>query len=184
MPDFGPRIRPEEVNYTVRCRLAQRVYRREFFALAAVFLPCVAITSAIVAFYRWHHEPPGSEWPLMAPIVVTVAAILLGIHIWSVRERRFVQNAPPAAAEVKEIESSRDCTYAHRLVLKYRPLQRNTRGTLLHESYSSALVVVAIESDLPGFTTQLRRGDSLSILYDPAEPDHVCVVEEEHPKAA
>jgi hypothetical protein len=179
MPDFGPRIRPEQVDFTVRGRLAQRVYRREFYALAAVFLPCLLITLSIVGFYRWHNEPAGSEWPLMAPIVVTVAAILLGIHIWSVRERHFVEKAPPAAAEVKEIETSHDCTYAHRLILMYRPMQHNPKGALLRGNGSSKLVVVAVESDLPGFTTQLRRGDALAILYDPAQPDHVCVVEEE-----
>ena len=184
MPDFGPRIRPEQVDFTIRCRLAQKVYRREFYALAAVFVPCLLITLMIVAFYRWHNEPAGSEWPLMAPIVVTVAAILIGIHIWSVRERRFVEKAPPAAAEVKEIESSRDCTYAHRLILKYRPMQHNPRGALLRGNGSSKLVVVAVESDLPGFTTELKTGDSLSILYDPAEPDHVCVVEAECAKAS
>jgi hypothetical protein len=183
MPDFGARIRPEQVDFTIRCRLAQKVYRREFFALTAVFLPCLLVTLAIVAFYRWHNEPAGSEWPLMAPIVVTVAAILVGIHIWSIRERRFVEKAPPAAAEVKEIETSHDCTYAHRLILTYRPMQHNAKGALLRGNGSSKLVVVAVESDLPGFTTQLRPGDSLSILYDPAEPDHVCVVEEERSAA-
>ena len=184
MPDFGPRIRPEQVDFTVRCRLAQKVYRREFYALAAVFVPCLLITLMIVAFYRWHNEPAGSEWPLMAPIVVTVAAILMGIHLWSVRERRFVEKAPPAAAEVKEIESSHDCTYAHRLILKYRPMQDNPKGALLRGNHFSKLVVVAVESDLPGFTDLLRPGDAVSILYDPAEPDHVCVVEEEYTKAA
>jgi hypothetical protein len=178
MPDFGPRIRPEQVDFTVRCRLAQRVYKREFFALAAVFLPCLLLTFAVVGFYRWHNEPTGSEWPLMAPIAITVAAILLGIHIWSIRERRFVETAEPAAAEVKQIETSYDYTHTHRLILKYRPMPHNHRNAV-RSSRSSTLVVVAIESDLPGFTTQLKAGDSLSILYDPTEPDHVCVVEEE-----
>lgn len=179
MPDFGPRIRPEQVDFTVRCRLAQKVYKREFFALAAVFLPCLLLTLALVAFNRWHNEPAGSEWPLMSPVVFTVVAILIAIHIWSVRERRFVETAQPAAAEVKQIETSYDYTYTHRLILKYRPMQLNRRGAILHGSGSSTLVVVAIESDLPGFTTALKPGDALSILYDPAEPDHVCVVEEE-----
>ena len=183
MPDFGPRIRPEQVDFTVRCRLAQTVYKREFFALAVVFLPCLLFTLAVVAFYRSHNEPMGSEWPLMAPIVFTVIVILLAIHFWSVRERRFVETAQPAAAEVKQIETSYDYTHTHRLILKYRPMQHNRKGAMLRGDGISTLVVVAIESDLPGFTTALKPGDSLSILYDPAEPDHVCVVEEEQ-KAA
>ena len=182
MPDFGPRIRPEEVDSAVRAKLAKRVYRREFMALAAVFVPCLLLTALVVGFYRLNNEPAGSEWPLMAPIVVTVAVILIAIHVWSMRERRFIEKAPPAAAEVKEIESSKGCAHEHRLLLRYRPLQNN--GTRIVHASESKLVVVEVESDLPGFSSQLYRGDALSILYDPEEPDHVCIVEEEHPAAA
>lgn len=184
MPDFGPRLRPEEVTLDIRRRLARKVYRREFFALAAVFLPCAVFTLVVFFVYRSYGEPAGTEWRLMSPILVTVAAILVVIHLWSLRERRFVENAPPAAAEVKDIETSYDLTHTHRLILKYRPMQNRPKAPLLRGGNTSQLVVVALESDLPGFNTELHCGDAVSILYDPAEPDHVCVVEEEHLPAA
>lgn len=190
MPGFGDRIRPDQVTFTMRARLARNVYRREFLALSAVFLPCLFIAGAVVAFYKFHAEAAGSAWQLMGPIIVTGAIIALAVHVWGLRERKFVETAPLAAATVKEIETSSDCTYKHRVFLSYRPMQYKPNNATIPGLSRSHLVVATVESNLLGFSQQLQRGDSLSILYDPGEPDHVCIVEEEraaevmHPTAA
>ncbi len=190
MPGFGDRIRPDEVTFTMRARLSRSVYRREFLALGAVFLPCFLIAGTVIAFYSFHAEAAGNVWQLIGPIVVTGGLICLVIHVWGLRERRFVETAPPAAAVVKEIETSSDCTYKHRLILSYRPIQYKASKAMLPGLSPAQLVVATVESNLPGFRQQLQRGDSVSILYDPTEPDHVCIVEEEkatevmHPTAA
>ncbi len=190
MPGFGARIRPDQVTFAMRCRLARKVYRREFLALSAVFVPCLLIAIAVIAFYHFHTEAAGTVWQLIGPIIVTGVIIAFAVHVWGLRERNFAERAPLAAATVKEIETSTDATYKHRLILSYRPMQHRATKALLPGLSSARLVVATIESDLPGFTQELQRGDSLSILYDPAEPDHVCIVEEEyaeeamHPSAA
>ncbi len=190
MPGFGDRIRPDQVTFTMRARLARSVYRREFLALSAVFVPCFLITGAVIAFYHFHAQAAGTVWQLIGPIIITAIFIGLTVHTWGLRERRFVETAPLAAAVVKEIESSSDGTYKHRVFLAYRPMQYKANKALLPGLSTSHLVVATVESHLYGFSQQLQRGDSLSILYDPAEPDHVCIVEEEratevmHPTAA
>ena len=190
MPGFGDRIRPDQVTFSMRARLSRSVYRRESLALIAVFLPCLMIAGAVIAFYYAHAEAAGTIWQLIGPIVVTGGLIAVAVHAWGVRERRFVETAPLAAAVVKEIETSSDCTYKHRVMLSYRPIQNKTNKALLPGLGPAELVVATLESNLPGFHHELQRGDSLSILYDPAEPDHVCIVEEEnaaeamHPTAA
>jgi len=190
MPGFGDRIRPDQVTFTMRARLARNVYRREFLALVAVFVPCLLIAGAVIAFYSSHAAAAGTVWQLVGPIVVTGMLISLTVHVWGLRERRFVESAPLAAAVVKEIETSSDGTYKHRVYLTYRPMQYKANKALLPGLSPVHLVVATVESNLRGFSQQLQRGDSLSILYDPAEPDHVCIVEEEraaevmHPTAA
>jgi hypothetical protein len=180
MPGFGDRVRPEQVTFTMRARLARSVYRREFLALAAVFIPCMLIAGAVIAFYRFHAEAAGTVWQLIGPIVVTCTLIAVAVHVWGFRERRFVETAPLAVAVVKEIETSSDFTYKHRVILSYRPIQDRATKVMLPGLSPAHLVVAVVESDLPGFSQQLQRGDRLSILYDPAEPDHVSIVEEEH----
>lgn len=190
MPGFGDRIRPDQVTFTMRARLSRGVYRREFLALVAVFVPCLLIAGTVIAFYSSHAEAAGTVWQLIGPIVVTGGFIAIAVHLWGLRERRFVETAPPAAAVVKEIETSSDCTYKHRVILSYRPMQHKANRAMLPGLSPAQLVVATVESNLPGFHHQLQRGDSLSILYDPADPDHVCIVEEEkaaeamHPTAA
>lgn len=179
MPGFADRVRPDQVTSTMRARLARQVYRREFFTLAAVFVPCLIIAGAVIAFYHFHVEAAGTVWQLIGPIVATGALIALVVHAWGLRERKFVESAPLAAATVKEIESSPGCTYKYRVILSYRPIQHKASKVLLPGLGSAHLAVATVESNLPGFRQELQRGDSLSILYDPAEPDHVCIVEEE-----
>src|SRR5512142_1162561 len=179
MPGFGIRIRPDQVTFAMRCRLASKLYRREFLALAAVFLPCVLIVATVIAFYHSHSDAAGTVWQLIGPIAVTGALIVIGIHVWGLRERKFVETAPLAAAVVKEVETSFDGTHKHRLILSYRPIQYRATKALMPGLSTAHLTVAAVASDLPGFSEQLGRGDSVSILYDPAEPDHGCLVEEE-----
>ena len=178
--DFGPRIRPEEITGKTRDRLIRESYVRELFDLACVFVPTVCIALIVSLGYRWHGEPPLSEWQPISPILVTAAVILLGIHVWFHRERRFLERAPAAAAEVKEMETTYDLTHTHRLVIKYKPLPSDPKGATLNGAQNSQLVTVAIESNLSGFNSDLHEGDAIAVLYDPAHPDHVRVVEEEH----
>ncbi|HEU5399703.1 MAG TPA: DUF3592 domain-containing protein [Terriglobales bacterium] len=190
MPGFGDRIRPDQVTFTMRARIARSVYRREFLALSAVFIPCLLIAGAAIAFYHYHAEAAGNVWQLIGPIVVTGGFIAVAIHVWGLRERKFVETAALAAAVVKEIETSSDFSYKHRVILSYRPIQYKATKALLPGLTATQLAIATVESNLPGFTQLLQRGDSLSILYDPADPDHVCIVEEEkaaeamHPSAA
>lgn len=181
MPGFGDRIRPDQVTLNMRVRLARSVYRRELFALSAVFVPCLLIAGAAIAFYHYHAEAAGTAWQLVGPIVVTGGLIAVVVHVWGFRERKFVVTAPLAAAVVKEIETSSDRTYRHRVILSYRPIQYKATRAMLPGLSPAQFVVATVESNLPGFRQQLQLGDSLSILYDPAEPDHVCIVEEEKP---
>ncbi len=190
MPGFADRVSPDQVTSIMRARLARRVYNREFFALAAVFAPCLLIAGAVIAFYHFHAKAAGTVWELIGPIIVTGALIALVVHAWGLRERKFVETAPLAAATVKEIESSPGYTYRYRVILSYRPIQYKASKALLPGLGSAHLAVATVESNLPGFSQELQKGDSVSILYDPAEPDHVCIVGEEmaaeemHPTAA
>lgn len=182
--DFGPRIRPEEITQETRHRLVRDSYVRELFALSCVFVPAVCIALMVSLGYRWHGEPAYDEWRLISPILVTTLVVLVGTHIWFHRERRFLERAPVAPAEVKQIETSYDLTHTHRLIIKYKPLPKDPKGATLNGFEDAQLVTVAIESDLDGFNNDLHEGDAVSIIYDPARPDHVRVVEEEHKIAA
>ncbi|MDT8069780.1 MAG: hypothetical protein ROO76_16585 [Terriglobia bacterium] len=179
MPGFGDRIRPDQVTLAMRARLARSVYRREFLALAAVFLPCLLIAGVVIAFYHFHNEAVGTVWQVIGPIVVTGALIAVVVHAWGLRERKFVETAPLAAAVVKQIETSSDYTYKHRVILSYRPIQYKSNSDMLPGLSPAHSVVATVESNFPGFSQLLQKGDSVSIIYDPVEPDHVWIVEEE-----
>lgn len=178
--DFGPRIRPEEITPQIRKRLVRTDMIREIRALSAVVLPAVLVTVLVGVGYGWSGEPLGKMWPAVGPVLVTALGILFCIHLYHRRERKFLLSAPTAAAEVKDIESSHGLAYTHRLIVKFKPLPPDPKRVTLRDADVSQLVTVAIESDLPGFHEQLHCGDSISLIYDPAHPDHVQVVEEEH----
>jgi len=178
--DFGPRIRPEEITQETRRNLVRDNYLRELFALSCIFVPAVCIALMVSLAYRWHGEAAYNEWQLISPIVVTGLVVLVGTHIWFHRERTFLKRAPVAAAEVKQIETTYNLTHTHRLIIKYKPLPKDPKGATLNGFGEAQLVTVAIESELAGFNNDLHEGDAISIIYDPARPDHVQVVEEEH----
>lgn len=178
--EFGSRIRPEEVTPETRRRIARASYAREFFALSCVFVPTIAICLMVSLGYRWHGEPPYAEWQPISPVLITTFAVMIGIHIWFHRERAFVKKAPIAVGIVKQMETSYNLTHTHRLVLKYKPLPKDPKGARLDGGMDSQLVTVAIESELEGFHNDLHEGDAVALLYDPAQPDHVRVIEEEH----
>ena len=173
--DFGPRIRPEEITQETRDRLVRASYSRELFALCCVIVPTICVALMVSLGYRWHGEPPYTEWQSIYPILLTAVVLLFGVHGWFYRERRYLHRGPVAVATVKAIETSYDLTHAHRLVIKYKP---DPTGAGLGRE--AQVVTVAIESDLKGFNDELHEGDALSIVYDPARPDHVRIVEEEH----
>jgi hypothetical protein len=178
--DFGSRIRPEEITPNIRKRLIRADFMRESRALGAVVLPVALVTLLVGIGYGWSEEPTRNMWPALGPILVTAAGILLVVHFYHRRERKFLASAPAAPAEVKEIESKSGFAFTHRLIIKYKPLPPDPKGLTLRDSDNSQLVTVSIESDLPGFHEQLHRGDFISLIYDPHKPDHVQVVEEEH----
>ncbi len=177
--EFGSRIRPEEVTPEIRHRIARASYGRELFALSCVFVPTIAVCVMVSLGYRWHGEPAYAELQPISPVLITTFAVMIGIHIWFHRERKFIRKAPIAVGIVKQMETSYNLTHTHRLVLKYKPLPKDPKGATLNGGLESQLVTVAIESDLQGFHNDLHEGDAVSVLYDPAQPDHVRVVEEE-----
>ena len=177
---FGSRIRPEEVTPETRRRLVRQFHWRELFALSWVVFPTFCIVFMVMLGYRWQQGQALGEWQAVSPVLVTSAAAVIGIHIWFMRERRFLWKAPATDAVVKEMETSYNLTHTHRLILKYKPLPKNPKGITVNGGEQSHLVTVAIESDLKGFHDDLHEGDSVAIIYDPARPDHVRVVEEEH----
>lgn len=177
--DFGSRIRPEQVTPETRRHLQHESYVNEFFAICCVIVPAVCIALMLSLGYRWHGEPTYTEWKPILPILVVAAAIVIGVLMWFQRERRFLARAPITVAEVKEIETSYDLTHTHRLVIKYKPLPEDAKTASVSNGITDQQVTVALELDLKGFTDELHGGDAVSILYDPAHPDHVRVVEEE-----
>lgn len=177
--EFGSRIRPEEVTPELRQRIARSSYGRELFALSCIFVPTVCICLIVSLGYRWTGEPPYAELQPISPVLITTLAVMIGIHIWFRRERNFIRKAPIAVGIVKQKETAYNLTHTHRLILKYKPLPRDPKGASLNGGLDSQLVTVAIESDLEGFHGDLNEGDAVSVLYDPAQPDHVRVIEEE-----
>lgn len=178
--EFGPRIRPEEVTPETRRRLVHKTYLSELFAICSVVVPTICIALMVSLGYRWHGEPTYTEWQPISPILVTAAVILLGVLVWFARERRFLAKGQVTGAEVKEIETSYDLTHTHRLIIKYSPIPKDSVRATINGGDHGQVITVALESDLKGFNEDLHEGDNISIIYDPARPDHVRVVEEEH----
>lgn len=186
---YSSRIRPDEVTPELRNSIADRYWIDEFFALTAVVMCTVLLGLGTSLGFRWHGNPPGSEWIWMIPIGLLGLIGLFAMHFWYERQRAFIRKMPIADAEIEDIQTLVETTdhgvaHRHRLVVRYSPSRSaQSQATPISEPVACVASTV-VESESPAFTTELARGGHVSVIYDPTEPKHVVVVEAEHEKAA
>lgn len=172
MHDFGSRIRPDEITPELREQLVADCRLSEALLQSATFIGGVAISLVLSLVYRWHGEAWGSEWKPILGIVFLAVLTMIGIRIWFRWEYHFFKAAPIAAAEVKEIAV--EPGDKHLVTLKFE-LQHDP-GTPAHQE----VVTTELHSEAPAFNEQLQAGDLVSVLYEPSNPEHVHIVEQEH----
>jgi hypothetical protein len=172
MHDFGTRIRPDEISPELREQLVSDCRLSEALLQCATFIGAVAISLLLSLVYRWHGEPVGSEWLPILSVVFLGLLTMVGIRIWFRWEYHFLKAAPIATAEVEEIDIAPGDK--HFLKLKFEP--EHDVGTPAHEE----IVTAELHSDSPAFNDELHAGDLVSVIYEPTNPEHVHVVEEEH----
>ncbi len=172
MHDFGTRIRPDEVTPEVRRQLVSDCRLSEVLLQSATFVGAVALALLLSLVYRWHGEAMGSEWRPIALVAVLAGLTMIGIRVWYRWETHFLKDAPVATAEVEEIEVvARD---KHYLKLKFEPEHEVSKPS--HEE----VVTTELHTQAPAFNEELHPGDLVSVIYEPSNPEHVQVVEEEH----
>lgn len=178
MSDFGYRIRPEEVTPEVRHRLENDNRASEFLALASVVIACVVLALGFSLVYRWHGDAPGTELPSIYPLIAICVVVGLAVHFWFRRERKFIDSSPVTSAEVEKIEAPEVSMQPHRVVLKFRPANAPKKRTV--STTEEIEVVSEVRTTAPAFNEELHAGDKVAVIYDPRNPAHIRVVEEEH----
>lgn len=176
MPDFGTRIRPDEITPALRDRLIRDARLSEALLQAGVFIGGVAISLLLSLMYRWHGEAWGSEWHPIAFVAFFTVLAIMGVHIWFRWNYQFLKDAPVATAEVEEIDVTDDNKHHLKLRFKGEP------G--LKTAPEEKVITTDLHTDSPAFNDELHRGDLVSVIYEPNHPEHVQVVEEEHPVGA
>jgi hypothetical protein len=172
MHDFGTRIRPAEITPELREQLVTDCRLSEALLQSATFIGAVVISLLLSLVYRWHGEAWGSEWHPIAAVIFLGVLTMIGIRVWFRWEYHFLKAAPIVAAEVEEVEVAPGDK--HLLKLKFEP--QHDPGTPAHEE----VVTTVLHSDAPAFNEELHAGDLVSVIYEPTNPEHVHVVEEEH----
>jgi hypothetical protein len=172
MHDFGSRIRPDEITPELREQLVSDCRLSEALLQCATFIGGVAISLVLSLVYRWHGEPIGSEWRPILGVVLAAVLTMIGIRVWFRWEYHFLQDAPIATAEVEQIDI--EPGHKHFLKLKFEP--EHAAGTPAHEE----VVTTEVHSVARAFNEDLHPGDLVSVIYEPKNPDHVHVIEEEH----
>ena len=172
MHDFGSRIRPDEITPELREQLVSDCRLSEALLQCATFIGGVAISLVLSLVYRWHGEPLGSEWRPILGVVLLAVLSVIGIRVWFRWEYHFLRDAPALAAEVEEIDI--EPGDKHLLKLKFAP--QHDPGRPAHEE----VVTTELHSDAPAFHDELHPGDLVSVIYEPKNPEHVHVIEQEH----
>ena len=172
MHDFGSRIRPDEITPELREQLVSDCRLTEALLQCATFIGGVAISLVLSLVYRWHGEPLGSEWRPILGVVLLALLIMIGIRVWFRWEYHFLKDSPVASAEVEGIDI--EAGDKHFLKLKFEP--EPAAGTSAHEE----VVTAELHSVNRAFNEDLHPGDLVSVIYEPKNPEHVQVVEEEH----
>jgi hypothetical protein len=172
MHDFGTRIRPDEITPELREQLVTDCRLSEALLQSATFIGAVVISLVLSLVYRWHGEALGSEWPPILSVVFLALLTMVGIRIWFRWESQFLKVAPVATAEVEEIDVA--LGDKHFLKLKFEP--EHDASTPAHEE----IVTAELHSDSPAFNDELHPGDLVSVIYEPTNPEHVHVIEQEH----
>lgn len=169
MADFGTRIRPEELTPELREQLVGDCRLSEALLQSAAFVGTVVVSLLFSLVYRWHGEAWGSEWRPIMLVIALGLLTMIGIRVWFRWEYHFLKDAPVATAEVEEIDVTADDK--HHLKLKFEAKPEPDKPS--HEEIATA----ELHSMAPAFNERLHRGDLVSVLYEPSNPEHVEVVE-------
>ena len=172
MHDFGSRIRPDEITPELREQLVSDCRLTEALLQCATFIGGVAISLGLSLVYRWHGEPLASEWRPIFGVVLLALLIMIGIRVWFRWEYHFLKDAPAVTAEVEEI----DVQAGDKRFLKLKIEPGHDGGTPVHEE----IVRAEVHSVARAFNEDLHTGDLVSVIYEPKNPEHVHVIEQEH----
>ena len=172
MNDFGTRIRPDEITAELRGHLVSNCRLSEALLQCATFIGAVAVSLLLSLVYRWHGEPWGGEWRPITGVIFLAVLAMIGIRIWFHWEYHFLKDAPVTTAEVEEIVVEPGDKH----VLKLKFETQHDPGAPSH----AEVVTTELHTDAPAFNDELHPGDRVSVIYEPTNPKHVHVVEEEH----
>jgi hypothetical protein len=113
----------------------------------------------------------GSEWRPITLVILLGVLTMIGIRIWFHREYQFLKDSAVTVAEVEDIE---DTGQKHYLTLRFEPGKKEAAAP------HPEIVTAEVHTDSPAFNEELHPGDLVSVLYEPGNPEHVEVVEQEH----
>src|SRR5512133_2994294 len=79
-----------------------------------------------------------------------------------------------SAVTVAGVDDIEDTGQKHYLTLRFEPGKKEAAAP------HPEIVTAEVHTDSPAFNEELHPGDLVSVLYEPGNPEHVEVVEQEH----
>ena len=181
VPTFAHHLHPEEVTPQIRERMAHNIgidhmIWAGFIALIGAIL---GVGTAIVDSVD--KVSPAIYWHIGAIVVAALWAELICYLVFDTR-KRFVLGMPVATAVVVK---HRDVVSASGGVpcvqVRYLPkLKEKFDVDLLRSAEEAFTAWVDLDGLSIPFEQNLQIGDLVTILYDPARPSHIRIVEFEH----
>ncbi len=178
---FGHHFHPEEVTNEVRERMVRNISIDQliwsgFIALIGAIL---AVGSAIVDSVD--KISPALYWHLGTIIAIGLWAEMICYFVFDSR-KRFVRTMPATTAVVVRQRDTVDLAEGvPRVMVRYLPRAGDVFSAERLRKTDEAITAWAdLDGLSPEFEKNLHPGDLVSILYDPARPSKIKLVEFEH----
>lgn len=171
-----------QVTDAVRRRVAEEIKSQESMWSMTIVAAGVlfALTMAYSAWQRGIEVEIRREG--LRSVLIAVLALVVYLHIHFARQYRFVMKAPATFAEVVEErgipdEYDRRPTITPRLAICYTPIPAEAASGEF--SMLDGPCAPPVWADLDGISgPELHPGDQVAVLYDPADPAHVRIIDE------
>ena len=178
---FRSHVHPEEVTPGLRSRMAHNIGIDHLIWSGFLAVLTVIVLVGVVLVDTLESLSPRLLWHVGTVVTLGIWAELVCYFVYE-RRRLFVLHHPATTAIVVR-ETGRDdhAVNERRALVRYLPRAgQHFDVNLLAKSDDTHETWASLDGLSDEFERNLHVGDLVTILYDPAKPSHVHIVEFEH----
>ena len=178
---FRSHVHPEEVTPALRLRMAHNIGIDHLIWSGFLAVLTIIVLVGIVLIDTLETLSPRLLWHVGTVVTLGIWAELLCFFVYERRKLFVLHNPATTAVVVRETGREDHAINERRAMVRYLPkVGQHFDLILLANAKDARETWASLDGLSDEFERNLHVGDLITILYDPAKPSHVHIVEFEH----